>query len=179
MSDYKTPGVYIEEISTLPASIAAVETAIPAFIGYTEKAEKDDNTTALVNVPTRITSLLDENDCAIIISYSGNNKESVPMCFIELLKAKNVSMIGITSKGENYIREEIDCVLTISSWERLYSKIAGFTTEESIMHILNILYSCYFAKNYQEYINYKVNNSRMFEKARITSIKNLKEDKYE
>ncbi len=35
---YKTPGVYIEEVSTLPASVAQVETAIPAFIGYTEKA---------------------------------------------------------------------------------------------------------------------------------------------
>lgn len=34
---YKTPGVYVEEISKLPPSVAQVETAIPAFIGYTEK----------------------------------------------------------------------------------------------------------------------------------------------
>jgi phage tail sheath protein FI len=32
---YQTPGVYIEEISTLPPSVAQVATAIPAFIGYT------------------------------------------------------------------------------------------------------------------------------------------------
>jgi uncharacterized protein len=38
MAEYKTPGVYIEEIPHLPPSIASVETAIPAFIGYTEKA---------------------------------------------------------------------------------------------------------------------------------------------
>jgi len=38
---YKTPGVYVEEISVFPPSVAEVETAIPAFIGYTEKAEKD------------------------------------------------------------------------------------------------------------------------------------------
>jgi phage tail sheath protein FI len=31
----KTPGVYIQEIQTLPASVAQVETAIPAFLGYT------------------------------------------------------------------------------------------------------------------------------------------------
>jgi len=37
---YTTPGVYVEEISKFPPSIASVETAIPAFIGYTEKAEK-------------------------------------------------------------------------------------------------------------------------------------------
>ena len=32
---YKAPGVYIEELSKLAPSIAPVETAIPAFIGYT------------------------------------------------------------------------------------------------------------------------------------------------
>jgi phage tail sheath protein FI len=37
-STYKTPGVYIEEISKFPPSVAQVETAIPAFIGYTQKA---------------------------------------------------------------------------------------------------------------------------------------------
>jgi phage tail sheath protein FI len=35
---YKTPGVYIEEIPKFPPSVAQVETAIPVFIGYTEKA---------------------------------------------------------------------------------------------------------------------------------------------
>ena len=39
MGPYKTPGVYIEEISKFPPSVAQVETAIPAFIGYTEKVE--------------------------------------------------------------------------------------------------------------------------------------------
>ena len=54
---YKTPGVYVEEISKFPPSVAQVETAIPAFIGYTEKAiEKGESVT---NVPTRITSMLE------------------------------------------------------------------------------------------------------------------------
>src|SRR5205809_748665 len=35
-TSYKTPGVYVEEIPKFPPSIAPVETAIPAFIGYTE-----------------------------------------------------------------------------------------------------------------------------------------------
>jgi phage tail sheath protein FI len=38
MANYTTPGVYVEEISVFPPSVAQVETAIPAFIGYTEKA---------------------------------------------------------------------------------------------------------------------------------------------
>lgn len=54
----KSPGVYIEEIALLPPSIAAVETAIPAFIGYTEKArlKEDDD---LLFKPKRIVSMLE------------------------------------------------------------------------------------------------------------------------
>jgi phage tail sheath protein FI len=52
---YKTPGVYIEEIPKFPPSIAAVATAIPAFIGYTEKALKQGE--SLVGKPTRIESI--------------------------------------------------------------------------------------------------------------------------
>jgi len=37
MPAYKTPGVFVEEISTLPPSVAEVSTAVPAFVGYTEK----------------------------------------------------------------------------------------------------------------------------------------------
>ncbi len=36
MPSYQTPGVYVEEISLLPPSVAQVATAIPAFIGYTK-----------------------------------------------------------------------------------------------------------------------------------------------
>jgi phage tail sheath protein FI len=35
-ANYNTPGVYVEEISTLAPSVSQVATAIPAFIGYTE-----------------------------------------------------------------------------------------------------------------------------------------------
>lgn len=54
----KTPGVYIQEIATLPASIAPVATAIPAFVGYTEKAVLNGET-LFANTPVRIQSLLE------------------------------------------------------------------------------------------------------------------------
>lgn len=52
---YATPGVYIEEKPAFPSSAVAVATAVPAFIGYTEK-HLDGNKT-LLSKPTRITSL--------------------------------------------------------------------------------------------------------------------------
>lgn len=58
MADFKTPGVYVQEISTLPASIAPVATAIPAFVGYTAKREKS-GVTLPANKPVRVSSYLE------------------------------------------------------------------------------------------------------------------------
>ncbi len=49
--NYKTPGVYVEELSKFPPSVAQVETAIPAFIGHTDRGPR--------NEPTRISSMLE------------------------------------------------------------------------------------------------------------------------
>ena len=38
---YSTPGVYIEEKSAFTNSVVPVATAIPCFIGFTEKATRD------------------------------------------------------------------------------------------------------------------------------------------
>lgn len=54
MSELMTPGVYIREQNAFPSSIVAVATAVPVFIGYTDKAERFGK--SLINKPTRITS---------------------------------------------------------------------------------------------------------------------------
>lgn len=76
-----TPGVYVQEIPSIPPSVAEVETAIPAFIGYTEKA---DNSSAgdLKMIPTKINSFAEfetyfgkapaEADNTIFITVSGD-----------------------------------------------------------------------------------------------------------
>ncbi len=55
---YKTPGVYIQEIPKFPPSVAPVDTAIPAFLGYTQKAVDRDGTD-LTRRPKRIESLVE------------------------------------------------------------------------------------------------------------------------
>jgi phage tail sheath protein FI len=55
MGQMKTPGVYIVEKNAFPNSVVEVATAVPAFIGYTEKAENRGN--SLTNKPWRITSM--------------------------------------------------------------------------------------------------------------------------
>jgi phage tail sheath protein FI len=76
----KTPGVYIDEIAKLPPSVAPVDTAIPAFIGYTERAI-DREGKDLTGKPRRIESLVEyeqyfggpqpENAIKVLISGDG------------------------------------------------------------------------------------------------------------
>jgi phage tail sheath protein FI len=61
MPTYRTPDVYVEEISVFPPSVAEVETAIPAFIGYTEKAAAPAGTDLKLK-PTKIYSLKEFED---------------------------------------------------------------------------------------------------------------------
>ncbi len=58
ITNIATPGVYIQEINTLPPSVAGVSTAIPAFVGYVEKAERNGEGIPLFT-PVRITSFLE------------------------------------------------------------------------------------------------------------------------
>jgi phage tail sheath protein FI len=53
-STLKTPGVYIEERDTFPNTAVAIATAVPVFIGYTEKAQKGYK--SISKIPTRISS---------------------------------------------------------------------------------------------------------------------------
>ncbi len=51
----KTPGVYTTEENAFPNSVVAVETAVPAFIGYTPQAEYEG--VSYTNKATKITSM--------------------------------------------------------------------------------------------------------------------------
>ncbi|GFO54797.1 hypothetical protein GMSM_18040 [Geomonas sp. Red276] len=88
----KTPGVYIEEIPRFPPSIAPVETAIPAFIGYTQKA---DLVTAgdLILKPTRIASLVEYE------TYFGlpQDEEHVQVAVQQTTQGTSVSLDKVTA----------------------------------------------------------------------------------
>jgi uncharacterized protein len=54
MATYRTPGVYVEEISTLPPSVAEVATAVPAFVGYTQIGPQDSADPMTLRVATML-----------------------------------------------------------------------------------------------------------------------------
>lgn len=56
-SSLQTPGVYINEVNAFPNSVVAVDTAVPAFIGYTPQASYEGK--SYINKPTKVSSLAD------------------------------------------------------------------------------------------------------------------------
>ncbi len=83
-SAIKTPGVYINEIPSFPPSVAQVATAIPAFIGYTQKAI-DSAGDSLTNIPTKIYSMLE------YITYFGEGENETDI---------NADVDVITNSGQ-------------------------------------------------------------------------------
>lgn len=114
-----------------------------------------------INKPTAIISVdgdhfveaanLRQGDLIFIISYSGENRALTDL--LPLMAAKENKILTLTNMGENTIANAGDCALMISTREKLYSKIGGFSSHYSICFILDCLYSCYFSTNYDE--NYR------------------------
>ena len=66
----------------------------------------------------------------------------------------------------NYLFGHADAVLTVSFRERLYSKITGFATKESIGYLLNLLYACYYARDYGKNRSFKEGSAKELEQKR-------------
>ncbi len=69
---YTTPGVYIAEENAFPNSVVAVASAVPAFIGHTERAEYQGK--SLHRQPCRITSL---NEFHIFFGHAPRHRFSL------------------------------------------------------------------------------------------------------
>ena len=118
---------------------------------------------------------LQKEDCAILISYSGNSERRLPLKVIPILEEAGVPIIAITGMGDNLLRQHATCVLSMSSRERLYTKISNFATEESINFILNMLYACYFSKDYEKNLDFKTKASRILEFQRFSENSDIQE----
>ena len=113
----KTPGVYIAEKDAFPPSIVGVQTAVPAFIGYTAKAEFRKK--SIVLEPFKISSngeyqtyfggdcILSKNielfygngggECYIVsVGLSGDNENAVSLADLHKGLAEIANHVGPT-----------------------------------------------------------------------------------
>jgi len=107
MTTYKAPGVYTEEISTFPPSVAEVSTAIPAFIGCTENTNMENGKPP---VPTRISTLLEYTERFggaknedVTVTISGDEVTGVTPPSLEFLMFYSLDMYFKNGGGPCYI----------------------------------------------------------------------------
>ena len=101
------------------------------------------------------------DECAICLSYSGETPTLLKTA--NFLRENKVPIIAITSFGKNSLSDLANVTLNVSTREKSFSKIAGFTSLESMNIVLNILYSCLFSLNYQVNLDYKINVAKRVE----------------
>ena len=98
------------------------------------------------------------NKLSIVISYSGETSEIIQIA--KALKDKKTKIIAVTSVGDNQLSHYADYVIYIDSREKIFSKIAPFSSQISMEYIFNLIFSCLFQRNYE-----------------INTLKKLSEDK--
>ena len=114
-----------------------------------------------------------QQDCAIVVSYSGTTKRTVEA--MTILHQNGVPTILLTGLGQNALRPMADCVLNMTTRERLSSKIGNFTTEVSVQLLLDILYACYFAADYDQNWDRRLQMTRQAELYRHSDNQIMKE----
>ncbi|MGT2874023.1 MurR/RpiR family transcriptional regulator [Streptococcus gallolyticus subsp. gallolyticus] len=111
-------------------------------------------------------SSLQEDDVAIIISYSGNSLSIESLRFLPVLKSNKVKIIALTSEDGKLLQKYADISFTLCTKEVKFKKIGNFSTEESILFILNTIYATYFKKDFFSNYVKKVNLASKLEEGR-------------
>ncbi|MDO4912523.1 MAG: MurR/RpiR family transcriptional regulator [Lactobacillus sp.] len=94
------------------------------------------------------TASIREGDLAIIISYSGNSKNIDSLHYLPVIKKHKAKIIALTSERGQLLKQFADITFKICAQESKFKKIGNFSTEESILFILNTLYAAYFKEDF-------------------------------
>lgn len=102
--------------------------------------------------------LAKQDSCGLIITYSGETGSLNQVA--KLLVEQNIPVITITSMGENTTARYADAILRLCTREKLYSKISTYSTDAAINYLLNVIYSCVFALDYDANVALKIASSK-------------------
>ncbi|MBF2481267.1 MurR/RpiR family transcriptional regulator [Listeria seeligeri] len=98
----------------------------------------------------------DKNHVALVISYGGRS-ETLQKA-VKILSESNTPIILITSMQKNALAEFATHKIYMASAENHYNKVSSFSTRQSLLSILDTIYSIIFNYNYDKNIHYKTNN---------------------
>lgn len=100
-----------------------------------------------------------EGDFAIVISFGGRNWQMKSIC--EELKHNHTRVLLICSEQAEKLFPYADMKLYFASYEDHSQKISSFSTRLSLLYILDMLYTCYFERDYAGNLLKKKNYYRL------------------
>ena len=101
------------------------------------------------------------DEAFIVLSYSGETSGALRIA--ERAKAAGAPVIALTSFGRNSLSELADVTLHVSTREKLVEKVGCFGMNISTMLLLDIIYSCVLALDYDRNVIDRVRLTRSYE----------------
>ena len=120
-------------------------------LGFQNRMMKINTNIILSPIPNESQQLaltFNKEDCAIVISYSGENKDTLRIS--EILKDNACQIITISANPQSHISNISDLVLPLPRKESQSIKFSTFASQVAIEYVLNILYSCWFVADYDK-----------------------------
>lgn len=117
------------------------------------------------------TEQVSTDDCAIILSYSGEDKFLKEI--VNHLKEKEVNMISVTNIGSNTIAKTSNVNLFCSTREKLNYKIGAYSSVGSMDFIMDVFYSCIFSIDYKKNLKKRLELAKKYEIHRTSDTKQL------
>lgn len=99
--------------------------------------------------------------CFVLVSYTGETGTALHLA--RQLKKQGLPTIAITSYGNNSLSSACQCSLYLSTREKLIQNLGPYGTALSLVFLFNLLYSTIFARKYQENLQRKVTNARIYD----------------
>lgn len=115
-----------------------------------------------------------KDDCYIVITYSATTLKTSE--YLQNLKNSRSKTILITSFGHERWKGKVDVILSMTTREKIYSNIATYTSTVSTMMILDLLYSLYFHKHFDQAFETKKERALAYESNRKPSSKIMEEE---
>ncbi len=113
------------------------------------------------------------SDCFLLISYSGETNDIIRI--LDELKRKEMPTIALTSFGDNTLSKFVEVALRISTREKLINNSGNFSSDLSVMYLLDSLFAAIFAKNYRKISQKKNAIAKSYQKYRYSDNPLIKE----
>lgn len=99
---------------------------------------------------------LDASYVVIVISYAAKTPGIEEI--VKRIKQQKAKIILISAIYEEAISRYVDHHLYMSSYEDSREKITSFSSRISLQYLLDCLYACYFNRNYDSHLLFKIDN---------------------